>query len=1409
MNFKFFSCLFFSCAALFNLSAQTLTDNFNDGDFSTNPAWLGNTAAFRVNPQFQLQLNENVAANSTRYLSVPAATSTNDSTTWEFWAHELFSPSSTNYARVYLQSSASDLTGSLNGYFIRLGGITGTVDSLELFSQTGTTTTKLIGGTVSALGGTTALARVRVTRNTSGVWNMYADYTGGTNYTLEGTATDLTHTAGDYFGVYCVFTSTRDTHFLFDDIRISPLFTDVIPPNMLSATAIGNTQVDVNFNEPISAATANNIARFAINNGINVTAAAIDGADPRLVHLTTSAINPNVSNRLICNNITDIAGNNLALDTVFFTYSVVVPAAYQDIIFNEIFADPSPQVGQPNIEYVELYNRTNNAINLQNYVLNDGSARTLPAFVLQPNAYVLLTAHVDSFPAVAAGDKIQLSGLSLTNSGELLQLIDNNGVVIDSLTFSDSWYRDAVKINGGWSLELINPALVCKGAENWIASNNSTGGTPAAQNSVYNNTPDAIAPDLLSATFINSNTVVLTFNDALDATAASTAANFILSNATVQVATFITPNRVELSLAAPMINTATYTVTVLPALTDCAGNTISTNNTANFVYYDILPAQLHDLIFNELMIDESPSQGLPLAEYIEIYNRANYAINLQGYTLTHRSTSSSTISTSTLNGYTILPNDYLILHSSTDTVWSAYSKRLPVTSFPSLNNTSAFLVLRDNNGAIVDSILYSDFWYRNSARAAGGWSLELINPLEICKEGDNWAASNSLQGGTPTAVNANYSNTPDQTSPQLLDIRPLGTNQVMLFFDEILDINTASTASNYGISGGLSVSAAALSGNKNVIITLSAAMTHLTVYTVTFNGVEDCLNNGTAADSSFTYYETVPARHYDILINEIFPDSDPQIGLPRKEYVELYNRSDNYINLQDFTFNDASSTVALLPYYVMPPNSYLVIYEGGDTVNYNQFGANIALVPFPDLNVSSDELALRDMLGNVIDAVAYTSDWYNNSDKAEGGWSLERINYNRPCEGAVNWSASTNLLGGTPCQANSLLQTAVDDSRPFPIRAYPLAADTIMVYFPEAMGDGVSINPANYSINNGISIAYVNLLQPSFNSIKMVLSTALQAGTIYTINFNNNLTDCIGTPILADASTQVALPQVVDTGDLLLNEILFNPVTGGADFIEFYNNSSKVLDLSHLIMANLDEAGNINQTENILTPYLIFPNQYVVVTPSAAQTQRQYNAPFPYAIVENDLPTYDDSEGTVFVYSTRSGSARIIDQFSYLDDYHSPLLRSEEGVSLEKINPALSSLDENNWHSAASTVGYGTPTYQNSVYTTNLSNGSEVNLSTNKVSPDADGFEDFVLINYNLDDLGYVAHIRVFDANGFLVKTITNGQLLPKEGSLQWDGTKDDGTKALIGIHIIHVELVNPNGKTIQYKLNCVVAARL
>jgi hypothetical protein len=1411
-------CLLMALFAADMTRAQVLQDNFADGNFNANPTWGGNTADFIVNPAFELQLSAVVNTSTPRYLSVAANTSLADSTTWEFYSFQNLSPSTTNFGRVYLTSDNSDLTASLNGYYVKLGGTTGTTDALELYRQTGTTSTLICASAPSTMGGTTTTVRVRVTRNTSGVWELWADYSNGTNYILQGTGTDNTHASGSFFGVNCVFTTTRAAHFYFDDIYVSPLFVDATAPTLVSATATTATNVDALFSEPITAGTANNIANYGLNNGAAVSAAQIDGTNPRLVHLTTFA--PLVSGTtylLTTNNISDLSGNILNNGQQSFTYFNIQPAAVGDIVISEIMADPDPRVALPNLEYVELYNRSNKYINLQDYVFNEGSARILGAHIMPPNTYVLLTttANIDSF--VSTGTVLGLSGLGLTNGGEFLSLSDNLGNVIDSLTYSDTWYQDAVKKNGGWSLELINPNLICKGASNWIASNNAAGGTPNAQNSVFNNTPDTQAPSFTAVAFTSTTTVRLTFDDAIDRTAAQNVANYTFTGGVAATnAVFVYPNQVIVTVSPAFTNQSAYTVTVGSGLTDCVGNAIGANNNRSFTYYDILPAQFQDLIFNELMIDPDPAVGLPNAEYVELHNRANYAINLLGMNFIHVSTSSGAATVTTLTDYTLLPNDYVILYASASEPEFALltNKRLVVTSFPSLNNTSASLILRTSSNQTIDSLTYTDAWYRDSNKKDGGWALELINPTQLCKESDNWRASSATAGGTPAAINSIFSLAPDLTPPTILGSRFVGNTQILIYTDKILDAATVADINNYTISGGLTITSANISNQRDIVLLLSTPMQHQSTYNIVIDGVEDCLDNVLSGTTALTYYDTEQALHYDILINEIFPDTDPQVGLPLKEYVELYNRSNKYINIQGFTFQDRSTSIAELPFYVLPPNAYLIVASNDDTVGFAQFGNYVLVANFPDLNVSSDDAILRDFLGNVIDAVAYEQSWYQNSTKAAGGWSLERINYNRPCEGASNWVASDNMLGGTPAQPNSVLQTTPDNSAPQLIRAFPPAANQIRLYFTEAVSDIDAININNYTLSPATAPLVLSAVvePPFYSTVLVTLDADLQANTIYTLTLNAAYRDCIGTAITPAAlSAQVALPVAAEANDLIINEILFNPVTGGSDFLELYNRSNKVINARSLILANSNADGNINQTQNVLTDYLIFPNQYLVITPDPDHIKDRYNPENPFWIIKNSMPTYDDSEATVWVYTTANSVATTIDKFSYNKTMHQALLADQNGVSLERISPEVPAADMNNWHSGASVVNYATPTYKNSSFRAGASpTDNLIDIPNPTFSPDGDGYEDFLLVNYDLDALGYVARVYIYDAQGRLVRRLTDGELFAQDGYLQWDGSDEKGFKATTGIYVVDIELTNPALGTIRrYKKTCVVASRL
>lgn len=1409
---KTFTLLFVFLAYWQIAQSQILQDDFSDGDFNNNPTWVGTSADFTV-VAGQLKSN-NLGASSISYLSTAAAIQ--DTAHWEFYLKLDFNPSTSNQTRVFLQADKSDLTAVNNGYYLQIGA-SGSADSIEIYRLDGGSSTRVFGGTSGAVASNPTVS-FRIIRSTTGFWEVYTDYAGGTAYTLEGSFTDATHTTGSHFGFLAKYTSTRGDKFTYDNVRVAPLFVDVVPPILLSATPLTGTTIDLTFNEPLDATTANAASNYSINNGNTITTAQLDAANPTLVHLTCSPLTSGSNYTITANGIKDLNANTSNNTTASFTYYNIQTPSLQDIIINEIFADPSPVVGLPNAEFVELLNRSNKYIDLGNLVFNDGSDKNLPSFVLPPDSIVILTARGNVAAYSSYGTTLGIGSMTLTNGGELLRLKTTTGQIIDSVDYKLSWYKDAVKDNGGWSLELINPTLVCEGASNWIAATATIGGSPGQQNSVYDNTPDTQAPDLVSATFSGATTVVLEFDQGLDNSATVTT-NYTITNNTITNASLVGTTTVNLTLGTPMTDGTRYIITV-NGLTDCSGN-VTNNAVDSLEYITIQPASFQELIITEIMADPSPVVGLPEVEYVEVFNHSNKTLNLANYVLYESSNR-------TLPSQILRPNEYAIICRSRDaSLMSNYGIVVPVSSL-SLTNGGELLKLYNANGVLLDSLVYDDKWYKDGAKDNGGWSLALINPNLLCKGGDNWIASVASAGGTPGAANLVLNTTPDTTPLSVRNIRQFGTNQILIEFDDVLNEQLARQTNNYSINNGVNIITVIVLSNKSVILTLSTNMVDQTNYTVTLNNLKDCVGNPLAnPTANFTYFESGAATHYDIIINEIMADPNPPVGLPETEYVELYNRSNKTFNLENFTFTDASSVVSTLPFFVLHPGEYVVLHKASDS-SLASFGNVLALTTFPDLN-TRDKLLLRDPTGEVIDAVAYELFWYQNADKDDGGWSLERVNPERPCEGATNWRACENLLGGTPATANSVLNTVPDQQSPDALRAFPTDSNLVRVYFSEALSDTAAVNPRNFSIDKGLRVVSVSLEEPFYNTVILTLDQPLVLGTSYTVTMSSNLTDCIGNPIALKNTARFALPQPIKEGDLILNEILFNPVTRGKDFIELYNRSNKVINAADLVVSNaIVVDGNLAntttlQTRPIKVDWLIFPNEYVVLTEEANQVRTQYTTPNPENFVENNLPTFADKKGSVFLYAAydstyldQNGNSqtaylvKVLDQFDYEEDFHSPLIDDKNGVSLERIDMDAPTNDHNNWHSAASTVGYATPAYQNSVFLTNDFSGSDLlQLPVETLSPDADGYQDFLLINYNVDDLGYVANINIYDATGRLVKNLVNGELLEREGSLQWDGTDNNGQKARVGIHLLTVELFHPNGTVKRFKKTCIVAGRM
>ena len=544
---------------------------------------------------------------------------------------------------------------------------------------------------------------------------------------------------------------------------------------------------------------------------------------------------------------------------------------------------------------------------------------------------------------------------------------------------------------------------------------------------------------------------------------------------------------------------------------------------------------------------------------------------------------------------------------------------------------------------------------------------------------------------------------------------------------------------------------------------------------------------------------------YDVVIDEIMADPTPQISLPSNEWIELKNVSANPVNLQNWRIGDATGQSGPMPNFVLQPDSFVIVCTGTAVAAMQVYGRVISVTSFPSLDNDGDQLFLRSNTGLTIHAVSYSISWYQNAVKSDGGWTLEMIDTKNPCAGIINWKASADVRGGSPGIKNSVDAVNNDQASPSVKNAYAIDNLNIVIVFDEPVDSLKGATLANYSIDGGLSLQTATSISPLFNQVQLRLSTAMQSTTVYTITVNN-VTDCRNNGIGTRNKAKVGLPVDAAASEMVINEILFNPKSGGSDYIEFYNRSNKIFDAGKMYVANRNNSGVISSTRLISTiAYYIFPGEYIVVTEDAINLSLDYMVQNPDAVfVVSSLPSFPDDEGDVILLNFQGA---VVDEVKYKDDWQFALLDNPEGVSLERIDPDGASQNADNWHSAASTAGYGTPTYKNSQYKLLQSINATVEVTPKVFSPDNDGRDDIATIQYKTTEPGYIANITIYDANGRPVRNLVRNGTLGLQGYWTWDGLNDKRGKLPVGTYILFTEIFNLNGKKEVFR-NVVVLAR-
>lgn len=1106
------------------------TDDFTDGNFTANPVWSGDIGTFTAVAN---ELNSQSAVAANYYLSTPSTLAVNGQ--WDFFFNMKFSTSGANFVDVYLMSDVADVTNPNNGYFVRIGG---TPDNVSLYKIVGGVETILINGPNGSVNSSTNNPfDVRVIRDIANNWTLFYDDGAASSLATIGSIVDNSVNTSSFFGIAITQSgaaSPINSHF-FDNFSVGAVLGDTASPLIDSLVVQTATTLDAYFNEPVGITTAQTLTNYLVDLGIgNPSMAVRDAIDSSIVHLTfgTSFINGQNYN-LTITNVDDTLSNATAGIVESFSYLVVIAPSVGDVIINEIFADPSPQIGLPTEEFVELYNTSTNTYVLNNWqFVNTTTVKTLPNFILQPNSYVTLCDVNDTGLYSFYGNVIGISSFSsLTNGGDSLTLIDDNNNVLDIVAYDIGWYQDGVKDDGGYTLERINPTHPCSNALNWIASNDVSGGTPGTQNSTFSSTPDIQAPTIQSVSIISTTQVTVLFNETMDSASIANAA-YTLTNG-LSVLVLIVHNNlqgVDLtvgSLVGGMLDSSTvYTLNITGA-NDCSGNLLNPNT----VDFGIGKApQKYEIVINELYADPIPSNGLPLADYLELYNTTNKIIDLTGCWI------SDLTSSGQLNAGKILPGEYIIIcDNSSEIEFTPFGKVITVNSFPSLNNTEDEITIFAPDSTLIHTVHYFDEWYRDDNKKDGGWSLEMIDPNNPCEEENNWIASDHFLGGTPGTQNAVFGANPDVALPELTEANALNDSTVLISFSEPLD-NAGMLAAIYSINNSIGIGSVQIIDNKNVQLNLSNQLIFQTKYTVIVNGAFDCVGNLIGSD-------------------------------------------------------------------------------------------NTAIFSLPEQGLSAD---------------------------------------------------------------------------------------------------------------------------------------------------------------------------------LVINEVLFNPLEGGVDFVEIYNNSAKFIDLQNWSLANLENDSIDNYKLLINKPKLILPGEFILLTTDGQAVENDYINSITTTFLQlESFPTYSNDEGDVYLINNLDV---VVDEFHYDDNMHFALLNSDDGVSLERIDYDRPTNEETNWHSAAEDAGFATPGFENSQYQMTNNDGSEIVVEPETFSPDNDGRDDVLNISYNFAEPGFVATVVIYDAKGRLVRSLVQNELLGISGTFSWDGINERNEKARIGIYVIFVEVFSADGDVKSFKKTAVLA---
>lgn len=766
--------------------AQVL-DDFSDGDFTANPEWRGTDTCFIVNNNYQLQSAANTAGEAWLSLAIGSALrhlvvspsgryavpqGTPNEMEWRFWIREAFSPSANNYAEVWLCADTVDLTLAKQGYFLRFGSA-GSQDAIELYRKDLAGEQLICRGIDAAIASSFKVA-VKVIRDREGHWTLMTDYDNAGIYATEAEGTDDTYPVEGFFGFYVKYTASNARKFYFDDVYVGPMIIDTEPPTLLSLEAQDTHHLLLTFSEALNES-ALEPSHYHVSR--NVVPDSVRFADlPSKIQLTFNDPFPDNTNlTLRITDISDFSGNIMAfVEQLFAIYQAVA----NDLVINEIMADPTPVVGLPEWEYVELFNTTAFAIDLKDWTFLIGTtAKTFPEVHVEPQGYLILCKNDAVQELQAFGPTCGFPSFTIANAGASLRLLAPDETLVSEVLFNDNWYHDAEKKDGGWSLEQIDPFNPCAGTANWSASTDASGGTPGRVNAI--NAPNATVPHVARVNVLGDQIVQLWFDQQMDRESLSNPSQYRVKELDLHpvevVCNPVENTSLELMFDCHFEEGVLYTL-VLNGMESCSGQPIAPDTEVRFGIPNSISQG--DVLINEIMFDPIS----PGVDYVELYNVSDKTFDLSELKLgvireSFPNPADTVLKTISDDNRLLLPSSYLLLSTDGFTVCQQYhcepSDYFDMESFPSYANSGGVALLMSRQGLVIDQMTFSEQMHYPLLKETKGVALERVSWEAPSDQTDNWhSAAEAVHFGTPGYRNSMMAGEQEHTVENPIEVEP-------------------------------------------------------------------------------------------------------------------------------------------------------------------------------------------------------------------------------------------------------------------------------------------------------------------------------------------------------------------------------------------------------------------------------------------------------------------------------------------------------------------------------------------------------------------------------------------------------------------------------------------------------------